>query len=87
MVESHWLGDDGRSICGIMEVAGETGSGTEPLNEIADDYEEELDVIANQIDKVLEPITIVIMGVMVGFLVYAIYGPIFSLGDTLLPKK
>lgn len=87
MVESHWLGDDGRSICGIMEVAGETGSGTEPLNEIADDYEEELDNIANQIDKVLEPLTIMIMGVMVGFLVYAIYGPIFSLGDTLLPKK
>ena len=81
------MGDDGRAICGIMEVAGETGSGTEPLNEIADDYEEELDTIANQIDKVLEPLTIMIMGVMVGLLVYAIYGPIFSLGGTLLPKR
>ncbi|MFV1993874.1 MAG: type II secretion system F family protein [Verrucomicrobiales bacterium] len=87
MVESHWLGDDGRNICGVMEVAGETGSGTEPLNEIADDYEEELDQVASQIDKVIEPVTIMILGVMVGCLVYAIYGPIFSLGDTLLPKK
>jgi len=87
LVESHWLGEAARGICGIMEVAGETGSGTEPLNEIADDYEEELDIVAANIDKILEPLTIMIMGVMVGLLVYAIYGTIFSLGDTLLPKR
>ena len=86
LVETHWLGEDGRGICGIMEVAGETGSGTEPLNEIADDYEEELDVIAGQIDKIIEPITILVLGCMVGLLVYAIYGPIFSLGNTILPQ-
>jgi type II secretory pathway component PulF len=57
------------------------------LNEIADDYEDELDGLANQIDKILEPITIVFLGVMVGFLVYAIYGPIFNLGDAILPKS
>jgi type II secretory pathway component PulF len=28
-----------------------------------------------------------ILGVMVGGLIYAIYGPIFSLGDTILPGK
>ena len=54
-MESHWLGDDSRTICGVMEIAGETGTGAEPLNEIADDYEEELDVIASQIDKIIEP--------------------------------
>ncbi|MEM7699848.1 MAG: type II secretion system F family protein, partial [Verrucomicrobiota bacterium] len=59
LVESHWLGDDGRMICGLMETAAETGSGTELLNEIADDYEDELDTAANQIDKLIEPITIV----------------------------
>jgi len=56
------------------------------LNEIADDYEDELDGLANQIDKILEPLTIVFLGLMVGFLVYAIYAPIFSIGDALLPK-
>ena len=69
-----------------MEVAAETGSGTELLNEIAEDYEDELDTTAKQIDKLIEPVTIVILGGMVGMLVYAIYAPIFSLGDVLLKK-
>jgi type IV pilus assembly protein PilC len=87
LIESHWLGEDGRSICGLIELASETGAGTEMLNEIADDYEDELDGLANQIDKILEPITIMFLGCLVGFLVYAIYAPIFSLGDAILPKK
>ncbi len=86
LIEAHLLGDDGRTICGLMEVAAETGSGTELLNEIAEDYEDELDTAANQIDKLIEPVTIVILGGMVGLLVYAIYAPIFSLGDALLKK-
>ncbi|RFC44324.1 MAG: type IV pilus assembly protein PilC [Verrucomicrobia bacterium] len=87
LLESHWLGQDGRTICGVMELAGETGSGAEPLNEIADDYEEELDLMAGQIDKLIEPVTIVVLGTLVAFLIYAIYSPIFSLGDALLTKK
>ncbi len=87
LIESHLLGDDGRMICGFMEVAAETGSGTELLNEIAEDYEDELDTAANQIDKLIEPFTIIILGTMVGFLIYAIYAPVFSLGDALLKKK
>ena len=87
LMESHWLGDDGRNVCGVMEIASETGSATEMLDEIADDYEEELDTIANQIDKVLEPVTIVILGALVGFLIYAIYSPIFNLGQHMLPNS
>ncbi len=87
VMESHWLGPDARIICGLIEIATETGSGTEMLNEIADDYEEELDGLAGQIDKLMEPLTMMFLGVVVGFLIYAIYGPIFSLGDVILPKK
>lgn len=87
LVESHWLGHDGRMICGLMETAAETGNGTELLNEIAEDYEDELDTAANQIDKLIEPVTIVFLGTLVGFLIYAIYAPVFSLGDALLKKK
>lgn len=86
LIESHWLGNDGRLICGLMEVAAETGAGTDLLNEIANDYEDELDGIANQIDKLIEPITIVILGIVIGGLIYAIYAPVFSLGDALLKK-
>ncbi|MCB1091310.1 MAG: type II secretion system F family protein, partial [Verrucomicrobiae bacterium] len=86
LIESHLLGNDGRLICGLMEVAAETGAGTELLNEIAEDYEDELDGIANQIDKLIEPFTIVILGGMVGGLIYSIYAPVFSLGDALFKK-
>jgi type II secretory pathway component PulF len=87
LMESHWLGPDGRTISAVMQIASETGSANEMLDEIATDYEDELDTIANQIDKILEPVTMVIMGVMVGFLVYAIYGPIFGLSKVVLPAK
>jgi len=86
LLQSHLLGPDGRSISGLMQLSSETGSSTDMLEEIADDYEEELDVIGNQIDKILEPITIICLGVMVGFLIYAIYSPIFSLGKVILPQ-
>lgn len=87
LIESHLLGKDGRTISGLMETAAETGGGTELLNEIAEDYEDELDTAANQIDKLIEPVTIVILGTLVGFLIYAIYAPVFSLGDALLRKR
>lgn len=86
LLESHRLGEDGRSISGLMQLSSETGSSTDMLEEIADDYEEELDTIGNQIDKILEPITIIVLGVMVGFLIYAIYSPIFNLGKVILPQ-
>lgn len=87
LMESHRLGPDGRTIAAVVQMAGETGGVNEMLDEIASDYEEELDLIAGQIDKILEPIMLVVMGSIVGFLVYAIYGPIFNLSKVILPKK
>lgn len=87
LMEAHWLGPDARNLCGLIELASETGSGTEMLAEIADDYEEELDNLAATLDKMIEPLTMLILGVLVGFLIYAIYGPMFSLGDVILKKK
>ncbi len=87
LMESHRLGPDGRTIAAVVQMAGETGGVNEMLDEIATDYEEELDVIAGQIDKILEPLVLVMMGCIVGGLVYAIYGPIFNLSRVLLPKK
>lgn len=87
LMESHRLGPDGRTIAAVVQMAGETGGVNEMLDEIATDYEEELDVIASQIDKILEPIVLVMLGCIVGGLVYAIYGPIFNLSKVILPQK
>ncbi len=87
LMESHRLGPDGRTIAAVVQMAGETGGVNEMLDEIAADYEEDLDAIASQIDKILEPFVLVVMGMIVGGLVYAIYGPIFNLSKVILPQK
>lgn len=87
LMESHRLGPDGRVIASVVQMAGETGGINEMLDQVALDYEEELDVIASQIDKVMEPFVIVVLGSIVGLLVYAIYGPIFNLSQVILPAK
>lgn len=86
LMESHMLGADGRSVAAIVQMAGETGGMNEVLDQIATDYEEELDIMANQIDKILEPLVLVVLGTMVGGIIYAIYGPIFGLSKVLMPK-
>lgn len=87
LMESHHLGPDGRTISAVVQMAGETGGVNEMLDEIAIDYEEELDIIAGQLDKIMEPFMLVAIGTLVGFLVYAIYGPIFNLSKVILPAK
>jgi type IV pilus assembly protein PilC len=67
-------------------MAGETGSMNEVLDQIATDYEEQLDLMSAQIDKLLEPFVLVILGTVVGGIIYAIYGPIFGLSKVLLPQ-
>jgi len=87
LMESHRLGPDGRMVAAVVQMAGETGGVNEMLDEIATDYEEDLDVVASSIDKILEPIVLVMLGCIVGGLVYAIYGPIFNLSKVILPHK
>src|SRR5690606_2850737 len=52
MKEASRLGNDGRIIAAQMQIAGETGSSTELLDQIASDYEDDLDTVASQIDKI-----------------------------------
>jgi len=86
LMESHRLGADGRNIAALVQMASETGNMNEVLDELASDYEEELDLMSAQIDKLLEPFVLVILGAVVGGIIYAIYGPIFGLSKVLLPK-
>lgn len=87
LMESHRLGADGRGIAAVVQMAGETGGMNEVLDQIASDYEEQLDLMSSQIDKLLEPFVLIVLGSVVGGIIYAIYGPIFGLSKVILPKK
>lgn len=56
----------------------ETGAMPEMLNKVAEYYEREVDTGSDQLSSLLEPILLVFMALLVGFMVISLYLPIFS---------
>jgi type IV pilus assembly protein PilC len=63
----------------MVAVGEQTGALDTMLNKIADFYEEEVDVAVAALTSLLEPILMVIVGIMVGTVLIAMYLPIFDL--------
>jgi type IV pilus assembly protein PilC len=62
----------------VGEVSGNLG---EMLTKIAEYYEEEVNNIVDNLSSLLEPLIMLVLGVVVGSLVIAMYLPIFKLGS------
>lgn len=67
----------------MLAVGEETGKTDEVLTKVADFYEEEVDAVIASLSSILEPVMIVILGSMVGFIAVSVLGPITSLNQTL----
>jgi type IV pilus assembly protein PilC len=65
----------------MVSVGEETGQLEQMLNKIADFYEAEVDAKVKALTSLLEPVMIVFVGGIVGFIVISMYLPIFSLYD------
>jgi type IV pilus assembly protein PilC len=65
----------------MMSVGEETGQLEQMLSKVADFYEAEVDAKVKALTSLLEPIMIVAVGGMVGFIVISMYLPLFSLYD------
>jgi type IV pilus assembly protein PilC len=65
----------------MVAVGEETGQLEHMLTKIADFYEAEVDAKVKALTSLIEPIMIVFVGGVVGFIVIAMYLPIFSLYD------
>jgi type IV pilus assembly protein PilC len=65
----------------MVAVGEETGQLEHMLTKIADFYETEVDAKVKALTSLIEPLMIVFVGGMVGFIVIAMYLPIFSLYD------
>jgi type IV pilus assembly protein PilC len=63
----------------MVEVGEETGALPEMLNKVADTYETEVDVTVEALTSVLEPIMIVMLAVIVGTIVVAMFLPLIEL--------
>lgn len=51
------------------------------LNKVATIFEEEVDYIVNSLTSLLEPLIMIVLGILIGGLVIAMYLPIFKLGN------
>lgn len=63
----------------MLAVGEKRGSLKEALSEIANFYEREIDKISKVITSLLEPAIILVMGLIVGFVVFAMLLPIFQM--------
>ena len=65
----------------MVGVGEETGAMDTMLSKIADFYEDQVNAAVKQLTSILEPVMIVIVGAMVGFIVISMYMPLFKVYD------
>jgi type IV pilus assembly protein PilC len=66
-------------VISMIAVGEQTGGMDEMLTKIADFYDEEVDVAVSSLLSLMEPVMIVVLGVIVGGMVVAMYLPIFDM--------
>ncbi len=70
-------------VCHMIAVGEETGAIDQMLVKVAEAYEREVDSAVDGLTALIEPILIIVLGVTVGFIVIALYMPIFKIGDVI----
>ena len=65
----------------MITVGEETGALDTMLTKIADFYDQEVDVAIGGLTAMIEPVIIVVMGVVIGAIVVAMFMPMFELGS------
>ena len=66
----------------MIDVGESAGALDAMLSKIADFYDEEVDTAVENLTALLEPALMVFLGIIVGFIVVAMYLPIFKMGET-----
>jgi type IV pilus assembly protein PilC len=70
-------------VAQMIAVGEETGGLDTMLNKVADFYEDEVAAAVKAMTSILEPVMIIIVGAIVGFVVIAMYMPMFKVYDAI----
>jgi type IV pilus assembly protein PilC len=65
----------------MVAVGEETGALDTMLSKIADFYEDQVEAAVKSLTSILEPIMLVVVGGIVGFIVISMYLPLFKVYD------
>jgi type IV pilus assembly protein PilC len=66
-------------VVNMVDVGEETGDLDKMLMKVADNYDSDVDVLVGSLISILEPIMVVVLGGIVGFIVVALFMPMISL--------
>jgi type IV pilus assembly protein PilC len=70
-------------VVNMIDVGEETGSLDAMLMKVADIYDAEVEAAVEALLALMEPVMIVVLGIVCGFIVISMYLPIFSLADVM----
>ena len=65
----------------MVSIGEESGALDSMLSKVANIYEQEVDDAVDGLSSLLEPMIMVVLGVLIGGLIIAMYLPIFQLGS------
>ncbi|MBI2789228.1 MAG: type II secretion system F family protein [Elusimicrobia bacterium] len=68
-------------VTSMISVGEETGALDIMLSKIADFYDQEVDTAVKGLTSMIEPIVIVVMGIIIGTIVIAMFMPMFGMGE------
>ncbi len=71
-------------VVNMIDVGEETGDLDKMLLKIADNYDEEVDVAVNGLVSLLEPVMVVVLGGIVGFIVVALFLPLVKIMQSVM---
>jgi len=66
-------------VVNMIDVGEETGDLDKMLIKVADNYDSDVDVLVGSLISILEPVMVVVLGVIVGFIVVALFAPMIAL--------
>jgi len=70
-------------VINMVDVGEETGALDKMLIKVADTYDQEVDAAVEALTSIIEPIMIIFMGVIVGFIVIALFLPLIKLATAI----
>jgi type IV pilus assembly protein PilC len=73
-------------VVNMIDVGEETGDLDKMLLKVADNYDSDVDVLVASLISILEPVMVVILGVIVGFIVIALFMPMITLIEGITSK-
>jgi len=68
-------------VVNMIDVGEETGELDEMLRKVADNYDDEIETLVASLTSLMEPVMVIVLGVIVGFIVIALFMPMIGMLD------